>query len=421
MANFTGGKIESIDYDLLALEVNRVYSDTSNGSGGPANLTYSTSDLVLSTTAPITGSNQVFSLTADITNTQLFIVVTVNSLTLKTSEYTVDTVANTVTITISIDAGAAVRVYNRARHIFGWGQTPASVYPHPTYPTDGIDISRVLEANINNLIDKVNISTARVGSDVELTRITKGDKIYPNFSKAKGDINTIASVLQGQVLTNQANWFNDIATTNESVINVSRTTAWENQLIAAFRWSFSTYNDARYFFNSGNELRCSVEMTGDPSDAGYANWSQVVNSMGSLIFGWNSTTQSGSGGVSESLGFYKLTEVYQTIFTSASPSMPYLGDGDTPGEYSNEYAVGGEYVNLVMTFEARYVENAGVHSVDIRVTMDDTAFVSQNIAGTTTFNAGYKLADDVVDNSATFTMSAPSIDIIDGPNSANDS
>ena len=420
MANYTGGKIEASDYDALALEVNRVFSDTSNGSGGPANLTYSVSDLALSTTAPISGSNQVFTLTSNVESTD-YVAVDVNAVTLKSTEFTINAAANAITINISMLAGAIIRVYIRTRHIFGWGQTPASVYPHPVYPTDDIPVSRVLEANLNNLIDKVNISTERVGSDVELTRIAKGDKVYPNFSKAKGDINTIFNVLNTQVLANRANWFNDVATTNESVLTATRSAAWENQLVAAFRWNFSSYNQARYFFNSGCELRCSVEMTGDPSDAGYANWSQTANAMGSLVFGWNNTSQTGTGGQTESLGFYKLTDNYQTVFTSASPTMPYLNDNDTSGEYPDEYATDGEYANLVITFEARYVENSGVHGVDIRITLDDTEFTEQNVAGTTTFSAGYKLADDVTNNSSSFTMPAPTLSVQDGPNSSNDS
>lgn len=421
MANFTGGKIEGIDYDVLALEVNTIFSDTSNGSGGPANLVFSTSDIILNTTVPNANAGNTYALSSSISNDN-YIVVQVNGLTLRSSNYTVDVANNEITVTIALTAGASIRAYNRYRHIFGWGQEPLSVYPHPTFSDSNIAISRVLEANINNLIDKVNIMTERVGSDVEITRIAKGNKIYPNFSAAKGDINTIASVIDDYVYNNNANWQNEVATTIENVLTEVRSDPWENFLRVVFRWNFASYNDARYFFNSGGECRLNVEMTGDPSDAGYANWSQVVNRMGVIRFNWTTTEQTGNGGLTEDHGFYDLTDQYQTLFTAASPQNPYASDGSVSGEYPTEYATYSEYVNLVVDIQGRYVElSNGIHSVDLRITMDDTAFDDQNTEGTTTFNAGYKVGDTITNNSATFEPTwLPTVSVIDIANGPTD-
>jgi hypothetical protein len=423
LANFTGGKIEAADYDLLAFRVNDIFSDTSNGSGGPANLVFSTSDLLLQTVVASTGSGQVFTTVEPIPNSY-YIIVTADSETVRNSNVSIDSANNTITISTELTAGTVIRVYDRLRHILGWGQEPASVYPHPTYPDDSIEISRVLESNINNLIDKVNIMADRVGSNVELTRIAKGGKIYPTFASAADDINTINTVIQNYVWPNR--WANEVATTTESVESTIRTDPWANRLVTTFRWSWPTYNNARYFFNTGCELRTSVSMTGDPGDAGYANWSRVVNQMGSLVFDYNTTSQTGSGGIKQNwVGFYGLTDQFQPIFTSAPPDLGYINDVGSEGEYNtgeypSEYGDPGAFDDLYLRFDARYVEDAGTHNVEIRITMDDTSY-DQDIAGTTTFHAGYKLADDITNNSASFTMPAPTITVINSPNSGDDS
>jgi hypothetical protein len=417
LANVTGGKIEASEYDSLALEVNTVYSDTSNGFGGAATLTFSVSDLVLEDIVPDTNTNNAYTLTASITDSN-YIIVEIDNQTLPNSEFNIDTINNQITVQTAHTTGAVIKVYDRYRHIFGWGQEPLSVYPHPTVSTDDIATSKVLEANINNLIDKVNIMTARVGSTVELTRIAKGNKIYPNFSAAKGDINTIDSVIANEVRFDNRTWLNDISTAVENFQTETRTLPWENQLSTAFRWTFSSYNEARYFFNSGGQCRVSVEMTGDPGDPGYANWSQVVNRMGSIMLNWNTSAQTGNAGISDDIGFYNLTSQYQTVFTSGSPATPYRGDenytGENPSEFPSEYALYSEYVNLTAQIQARFQEASdGRHHVDIRVILDDSAFTNQDIAGTTTFNAGYLAGDNLTDNSATFQSAwTPAIDII---------
>lgn len=429
MPKVTGDKIEGIDYDALALEVNRIYSDTSNGSGGPATLTYSTSDLALTKTNILGTIGEVHVLGIDITDDN-YITVTVDyplapggreHFTLDPADYTVDTTANTITVNIALTAGGTIRVWDRYRHIFGWGQEPLSVYPHPTFPTDDIEISKVLEANINNLIDKTNIMTERVGSSVEITRIAVGNKIYPNFTSTKGDINTIADVISGQVLASNANWNNEVATIIENVTTVTRTDPWQNQLQVAFRWTFDSYNDARYFFNAGGQCRVSLELTGDVSDTGYLNWAQVARNMGAVSMNWTTTEQTGTGGISEGHGFYDLTDVYQTLFTSAGPTAPYDVDGSGPGEYG-EYGDPADYVGMNVLIEGRYFEDSGLHGVDIRITLDDndgtfTNAALQDIDGTTTFNAGYKIGDDITNNSATFTTNiTPPITVIDQVN-----
>lgn len=432
----TGDKIFAADYDALALKVNRIFSDTSNGSGGPANLVYETSDRLANVvvTASQANGGLPITLNSDITESESYIIVDVlpgadvanDRYTLQPADYTVDYDNNTVTLNAlaGILSGDLVRVYNRYRHIYGWGQEPASVYPHPTYPTDSIELSRVLEANTNNLIDKVNIMTERIGSDVELTRIAKGDKIFPNFSKVKDDFVTIESVIDTQVVSSAFN--NVIANMNEGAETQERTATWEDQLVVGWAWAFTSYNEARYFFNAGGEVRTGISAFGPTADAGYRNWVQVFNQMGSIALNWNTTFQTGTGGTSSNIGFYDLTEDWQQIFITSGPARGWKADGEY-GEYPVEVdPAENEYLDLVVKIDARYRTNGPDHIVDLRLTlnnrpMSDVFGADVNIEGATiTFNGGYKGAADVTNNSASYVMTLPTIGIFNTPNSGDD-
>jgi len=81
----------------------------------------------------------------------------------------------------------------------------------------------------------------------------------------------------------------------------------------------------RHFFNTGGEVRLSFTST-DLNDKD-ANWNTMFNNVGTVIFGKNSTTVTGSGlardgatdidgngSIDSAIGNYQLTTGYQTIF-----------------------------------------------------------------------------------------------------------
>jgi len=395
------------NYNDLALEVNRLFSDNT------VSLAWATSDLILNDVANASGESAGATRNlSPIPESDDFLVVMVDDVTLhESADYNINYTTGVITFVGELAGNAALKVYNRTTHRYGWGQQ-ASVYPiseGDPILADEATLQAYLEANTNNLIDKVNIMEERTGGPSELTRVAQGNKIFAT------DVNTIQTAIDDDILTGTNYWNNVVATVSSSVESFTRTDPWDTKLVGVFRWTWDTYDDFRYFFNSGGEVRCNIEMTGDVADAGYLNWNQVVGQMGSLIVDYDTARQSGTGGISENLGAYELSTEYQTIYTSASPYAPYSGDGDY-GEYG-EYAEYSLYSDLVVLFEAKIVENApaaGNISMDIRVTMDDSSFTNQDIAGTTTLNAGYKAADDITDNSAVFSIgnSIPAITAI---------
>ena len=95
----------------------------------------------------------------------------------------------------------------------------------------------------------------------------------------------------------------------------------------------------------------------------------------------------------------------------------FLQPGGDPDPY-------GAYTDLVFKWEARIEEGfpaIGNMSIRIKLTMDDMS-LNVTAQGTTTFNGGYTLADDVTDNSAVFSVSTkfPTLVVAEGFNTAND-
>lgn len=388
----TGLPIEVQDYNTLALEVNRLYSDNTVGLG------YYSSNIILNT---IPGSDQPagteFTLTGQITSAD-FIVVTLNDVTLISgTDYTVSinlSGNDSVTIISPVVAGTQIFAYVRTAHRYGWGQQ-ASVHPiviGDQILSDEATLQAYVEANTNNLIDKLNITELRTGGTNEVTRVAVGALITPTEFVA------VQNFITADILTGGTYWANDLAVVSGSILTYARSEPWTAQLAATTRFSWTTYNDLRYFLNAGCEIRSALSMTGNANNPGYANWNQVVTEMGTLIMNYDTARQTGSNGITSGIGAYELTGTYQTVFTSSSPSNPIDTDG-TPDAYST-------YNALVIRWEARLLENvpsAGNVSIDIRAVLDDTDF-PQFVEGTTTKNSGYTLAEAVIDNSATYAV-----------------
>jgi hypothetical protein len=392
-----GSLMEIADYNAIALEINRLFSDTT------VDLSWSLSNVVLNYT--VSGSNLVSGTAVAFTSAGLdiqeshLIVVTINTGTgwrtlLPTVNYTINYGLNpeTITFTTTYNIGTQIKVYYRHSHRYGWGQQ-ASVYPITSGQVvlaDEQTLQAYLEANVNNLIDKTNIMETRTGGLSELTRVAPGNLIYAT------DKSVILSTIATDITSGNNYWRNDQATVLNNIFSFSRTANWTNRLTAAMRWTWPSYNAFRYFFNSGGNIRASLVTTGSPSNQGFANWNQVTTGMGNLTMNYDTTTQTGSGGISNNLGVYELTQDYQKIFTSSSPSLPVDQFGDF-----DEY---GNYTAQVITWWARIVENsptAGLISIDIQAELDDRAF-TQTFAGTIAYQAGYTRANNITDNSATF-------------------
>lgn len=126
---------------------------------------------------------------------------------------------------------------------------------------------------------------------------------------------------------------------------------WTNTLVFNYRVDFGSWNNARYFFNSGGALLLngSYSPSVTPDDA---IWVSILSNMSPVSFNWNSTSP-GTGGGGTAIGFYDLTTSYQTIYTITH------GGG---GSYSNSY----------VQLQAKLVNAAGTDGLlDFKISLID--------------------------------------------------
>lgn len=131
--------------------------------------------------------------------------------------------------------------------------------------------------------------------------------------------------------------FSDSAFTND--ISNTRTTAWgssfyygDQTVRHSFTVDFGSSENARYFFNSGGQIRFTASRTGGSPSAQNQNWTELLQGMGTVVFRHNST--SGQSGIGSFIGFYNLTNTPQQVFTKTGPTGGFYGSAYAANDYS---------------------------------------------------------------------------------------
>lgn len=347
---------------------------------------------------------------------------------------------------------AAVTDANRIdTHKYGWGSGNVVVAV----------ADDITAAQLQGLVAKTNISinhTDLTDSILVFTIPTNRTDIGVGTLIRAEDLNKIDDKFSPVLLNNK---HLTIDPTNASAIPITpgggsydRTTGWQTKLVGEHKFTWGSYNKARYFFNAGGQLRLSLTMSGG-STAGYYNWADVINEMGTLSFTWNNVIQSNSVtvGTSENKGVYDLTELYGDgdgatddqglLFTSSGVTLsgtgygygygasnPYgfiTGAGNHPAyanfyantAYTSSYSTYSSYQNLKFKLYGKYSLNG--RRLHFKLVLDDTSF-DQVIDGTVSASLSYLMPDTITRGSATFDVNPdPTVAISDDFNGAFDS
>jgi hypothetical protein len=99
--------------------------------------------------------------------------------------------------------------------------------------------------------------------------------------------------------------------------------SWTTKIQTVVTVTFPTSSAARYFFNSGGEIRFSASRSGGSTTQQNTAWTSLLNTVGTQAFGANKP----GTGVSPANGqnWYRLTNVYQQWYSLAA-STPYGGN-----------------------------------------------------------------------------------------------
>lgn len=352
-------------------------------------------------------------------------------------------------------------------HKFGWGapniddQVPAGVLIEA-------DRLQLLVDHTNVMIDHVNISD----NFLVFSRPANRKNVTPRQLVREEDLNLVESKINNTIIPNDIHATVDPANASlidatEEVNTYKRIIPWHQKLTGEHKWTFNDYNHARYFFNGGGQLQLALEMSGGCT-AGYFNWADIVNEVGTLTMTWDNLYQSSgyiTPGTSEGKGFYDLTDRYgdgtdpdgivddegllftssgvtQTAFgystgystsTFTGPGMfvdtwsgyasaYYAGSNDCPDPvYLVPYETGVGYSNYANRYFKLYGKWAASGSeVHFKIVFDDTAY-EQVTDGTLEATPRYLMPDIITENNSTFDVTPePVLEIIDDFMQADD-
>ena len=190
-------------------------------------------------------------------------------------------VAESNKVTINEWANLRYDVINAYKHIFGSNPTTAVVSENQT-----------IRYTTNFTPDTGSLDVPQRQYDVWADTITAN-----RFTVAAGE-----SATTGVIFTS------------------SRTGTWLTQCVCTIQIFFPNSNEARYFFNSGGQIRVSASRAGGVSSGQNTAWTSLLSSAGTQNFG---AANPGSGTFpSDGANWYRTTSGFQTYYTATS-SSPY--------------------------------------------------------------------------------------------------
>jgi hypothetical protein len=114
--------------------------------------------------------------------------------------------------------------------------------------------------------------------------------------------------------------------TLSSALTSTRTTPWNGTLTHVFTVNFGSEDAARYYFNSGGQIRFSGSRVGGSATSINTAWTNLLNLVGTVKLGASTTTYTGSGGsITNNVGYFGLTGTYQENFIHYGTGPYYSG------------------------------------------------------------------------------------------------
>jgi hypothetical protein len=180
------------------------------------------------------------------------------------------------------------------------------------------------------------------------------------------------------------------------VASQTYTAPWSTSLTATLTCTFSTADQARYFFNSGGKVRFTTALSGGSSTLQINTWTNFLASVGTRSFGADT-------GV---VNYYTLTNSFQ-IYDQISVSAAYQYSGnnyrlEARTNVSNNSTGTATQLFLRVTLTDSYVDPAtSPHTPSTIPPIDQ-------VNGTLTIAASELKASGLLQPSGTFAITSPS-------------
>ena len=119
----------------------------------------------------------------------------------------------------------------------------------------------------------------------------------------------------------------------ETIMTAQRIDDWNGNIVSTLNVNFGDNATMRAFFNAGVVFKFNVNMTGTFNTFSTVKdntWTEMFSQMGTITFDRAGTRlDQGSTGTTTNIGFFNLTNSYQTIFTKSAPSGNYANNNFT--------------------------------------------------------------------------------------------
>lgn len=272
---------------------------------------------------------------------------------------------------------------------YGWGQ------PNAVYPT--VSTNEIITANhTNHLLAQINAGLWHIEED-EM-------RLYPSRdakSSIRADLyvelrNVFDNIFETYKFDAEAvgEWDTPVEIIRQGIIT------WEDDLYCEIKYSFTDYDEARHYFNSGGQFSIQLSSSGG-SGILKNNWKELFDTIGEIRIGATSSSTTGDNkGIHVNRGFYDMLTV------AADPGDPYphpyviIFDAagwkehtseNSPSEYSYIY-VQSEYNSRRVQVYLRGEDNTGTggtFDIFLKVVLLEDDDESLPIDSTITANAGF--------------------------------
>lgn len=210
----------------------------------------------------------------------------------------------------SVEATNAVAaIYGVGYGDRGYGQSAPDLTP--ISPNQG-----VIKAKWNTLYSAMTAIALHQGTSTAL--------IPPNLTIDYGPLvahdGSGAYNIPSVISSTDTNRFNTNSGASMSLLSnqltVTKAASWGTSITCEVQAAFATEDAARFFFNSGGEIRIALaQPTGTAQDNA---WNAALASIGSIAFKANTSTRSGAAGAAQAIGYYQLTTSNQLIYDGSN-------------------------------------------------------------------------------------------------------
>ncbi len=207
-----------------------------------------------------------------------------------------------------IFASEYVTIQDKAQSLLGTG-TGTRGYGQTLQSSDVFTGNNITKAQWDALrYDITSIRMHQDGAMPNIVTVNVGDPISYGAGSPNNNYDTLletAIANRFQIAPNQS-----LVTSKGSS---SYTSAWSTSASMTVTCTFSTSDQARYFFNSGGKIRVTPTLSGGSSTSQVNAWKNLLTSVGTRSFGADTDPI---------INYYTLTNSYQTYYQT-SMTTPY--------------------------------------------------------------------------------------------------